>query len=596
MELFDAQPQIEAWFPDETLFSLSSRYHRFLGHRRHDETCQTLFGHPRQGSAHDFPARLSTFEDRTRGALGSAIDIILQRTLLPFYFPFRSPLDADNALAAAQECGLGHLKASLGMLASRFGASHPLKACPHCIVEDQRVFGVAFWRRDHQWPATWICTTHDCILERALAKVNSQGRFQWLLPDDVDFAPPGSAADLECAKPTLRELSRAAIRLGRLPAGTHFDPSHLVEVYRRRLQSLALMNASFRLDTHEFEALLDRTLGPLASVHGLQTLSGRETSLAIQFSRLFVGGCGSANPLRHLLLSMALFGTWSDFDAAYRLQQVGPGALPEDTSNTQPDDEIQASTRDRRWSLVRAVAAGDSVSAAAKTAGVAVATAMCWVAAAGLSTPRRPKKLRPELRDLAIRRLRAGGAKEAVASAIGMSIQSVTMLLRSEPGLAIAWHEARNQKAMRIAREKWRRTAERLASPSPAAMRSLQPAVFAWLYRNDRAWLQSFAQTLPSLPRSNNATIKWDARDAALSAAIRSTALELTNDRLGSSVRLADLCNSIDELKGRLSSLDRLPMTRTAIAEVTRRASKRSTAGEPELPGHSPTPNPVQRP
>jgi hypothetical protein len=50
-----------AWLPDETLFSLCSRYHRASGNQLPTTTCKALFGHKLQGAAHDFPARLNHF-------------------------------------------------------------------------------------------------------------------------------------------------------------------------------------------------------------------------------------------------------------------------------------------------------------------------------------------------------------------------------------------------------------------------------------------------------------------------------------------------------------------------------------------------------
>ena len=112
--LFDAVPEINQWMPDETLYSLASRYHWLLGSRRPDETCRALFGHHRSGSSHEFPAFVDEFAARTSGALGDSRSIILERTLLSFYFPFRSSTDASNAVAAVRVSALGSLKGRLG--------------------------------------------------------------------------------------------------------------------------------------------------------------------------------------------------------------------------------------------------------------------------------------------------------------------------------------------------------------------------------------------------------------------------------------------------------------------------------------------------
>uniref|UniRef100_UPI00155DC829 TniQ family protein n=1 Tax=Chromobacterium subtsugae TaxID=251747 RepID=UPI00155DC829 len=142
--------------PDETLFSWCSRYHRLAVNGADRNTCMLLFSHYRTGSAHDFPARVAVLADRLQGALGSATEIIRQRTLLPFYLPFRSKLLGLQAEQAMCGQGIGHLKFRLGLLTSGLGAAHPLKACPVCMTEDLALHGWAYWRRCHQLPGVWL--------------------------------------------------------------------------------------------------------------------------------------------------------------------------------------------------------------------------------------------------------------------------------------------------------------------------------------------------------------------------------------------------------------------------------------------------------
>lgn len=570
-ELFAATPGINNWMPGETLYSLISRYHWILGNRRPDQTCRALFGHPRRGSSHDFPANIDEFATRTSGAVGDSRSIILERTLLPYYFPFRTAADRDNAVAAARMSGLGSLKGRLGILASRFGAAHPLKACSQCIELDQVEHGTSYWHRDHQWPGVWICPKHDAPLLRGLAKVNSQGRFHLLLPVEVEFAAPGDARAVLGAMPILRLLTEGAISLGNLPFGFHFEPALVLATYRVRLRELGIVSRTGRMNSTAMSRVLGASCQPLGEIHGFQVLDGRESSLLSQFTRLVQSNRSVAHPLRYLLLAIALFGSWMQFLDAYRRCQ---SPSEEAVDVWQPERQAQdgLDSRDsRRQSVVAAVKTGASVSAAAASEGITVATAMAWAAAAGLRTRRRPKLLTLELRGWAIRRLRAGASKEAVAGAMGLSIQTVTHLLRTEPGLHIAWRQAVRSKAQRVARRTWIRTAGRLTVPTQALMRQLQPAVFAWLYRNDRAWLQDFSKGLPRHPHSIGSGVKWDERDTELSSAVRRAALAHDAAHPAVTLRLSHLCDAVAQLKGRLSSLDRLPLTRSAIADVTRR-------------------------
>lgn len=561
---------IDQWLPDETLFSVCSRIHTLSGSHRPDSTCLSLFNHPRQGSAHDIPIRVDDFTERTNGFFGDSQSVILERTILPFFLRMAHPELAADSIAIARSSSLGNLKGRLGLLASRFGASHPLRACPDCMQEDREIHHVSYWHRDHQWPGTWMCLKHRTALLRGIGKVNTHGRFHWYLPEEMTLVPPGVPATLEAATATLTKVAECAVALGCGTKQEWLEPVRVQQTYRWRFAELGVLRGSDQIDAKDLQTILTSSLLPLSPIFGFETLAEDQTSLTTQFLRLFRSTRSVGHPLRHILLIVSIFDTWTDFLNAYRLaHQEGafrssPG-LSEDTTNL-PFSPIEQ----QRQKVLELVQQGNSLTSAASSVGVAVATAMAWLAASGASCRRRPKILTPDRRNLAISRLRRGASKETVAAAISMSTQTITLLLRTEPGLQDAWHTARFKKAQRIARTRWERTAKRLPVPSPKVLREAQPAVFAWLYRNDRAWLVSFAQTLPRLQRSNNVCIRWDTRDVQLAQSVRQVADAFASSHDQTRPRLADLCDAIEALRRRLGHLDRLPLTRAAIREVVR--------------------------
>lgn len=155
----------QSWLPDETLFSLCSRYHRASGQRLASTTCRLLFGHPNQGCAHDFPARLNHFLAVSGNTLGSVEHIVEHRTVLPLYLRFASTNQVNATLNAAALNSSGRLKFQLGLLTSRFRANHPLKACPYCMDEDMKAHSTPYWHREHQLPGVWVCLRHGRKLE-----------------------------------------------------------------------------------------------------------------------------------------------------------------------------------------------------------------------------------------------------------------------------------------------------------------------------------------------------------------------------------------------------------------------------------------------
>ena len=73
----------------------------------------------------------------------------------------------------------------------------------------------------------------------------------------------------------------------------------------------------------------------------------------------------------------------------------------------------------------------------------------------------RAKSLTEDRVRLATLRLRQGADKSKVAAAVSMSVETITRLLRTAPGLHVAWRFARMERQRRVARAAWTRTATR---------------------------------------------------------------------------------------------------------------------------------------
>jgi hypothetical protein len=222
--------------------------------------------------------------------------------------------------------------------------------------------------------------------------------------------------------------------------------------------------------------------------------------------------------------------------------------------------------------LVEHMLQGASATAAARQMGISVVTAMAWAAQSGIRVRPRAKVLIPSVRTTMINDLRHGADKRDVAAQNGVSTETVTRLLSTEVGLRAAWQSVRIERARERARDDWLRLLTAHRAQGVAHIRSMQPAVYAWLYRNDRAWLADNAPHethIEDVPRTTS--VRWDERDRALSAAVLQVALELMKANGTRRLRLWHLYQALPELKAKLSALDRLPLTTRAIAEVLRR-------------------------
>lgn len=95
-----------------------------------------------------------------------------------------------------------------------------------------------------------------------------------------------------------------------------------------------------------------------------------------------------------------------------------------------------------------------------------------------------------------------------------------------------------------------------------------EPATYAWLYRNDRDWLSERTGDMAKEARRPQSRVDWDTRDRELADLVRVTALSLVEVERVRRIKLHHLYQRIPELKAKLNTLDRLPLTRAVIFDV----------------------------
>lgn len=576
VDLF-GKPALLSWLPGETLFSLVSRHHQFRGHTLAAHTCEQFFAHPRAGSQHDLPSRLSHFVDRTGGCFGEVDEIATEHTLLAYYVAFLSADELADVTACMAGDSVAHLKLRLGILTSRFRANHPLKACEACIAADRADFGWAYWHLDHQYPGVWVCQKHGQLLRESLLKSTGVERFQWHLPAIESFRhwPAGVLSTMQRELGAMQSLSEQVVQLVSQVSDRGIDASRLHEVYREELERRSWLTTGGSLRMPEIAASYLEHVKHLRVLPEFEALPETLEEATTQLGRMLRPPRSGTHPLRHLVLINWLFGTAESFRRAYQSVLVPSATRP--LGPFLHEEHPAQDLKDPRHGQLVGLLTGQKLSmrVAAKTLGIDVGTAMAWAAQAGLAVSRRPKKLLGERRQQVIAQLRKGADKDVVASSAEVSVVTITKLLLSEVGLRAAWQQARHQNARTSARNAWEKLVRTHRGLGVKFLRSLDPASYAWLYRNDRAWLDAHKPErqvpaiAPGLPR-----VKWDVRDDALSGEVARAALDLKQRAGNRGIKLWQIYQAVPELKAKLAVLDRLPLTRRAIEVALQRPDR----------------------
>lgn len=566
MTLLPSHPMLQ-WLDDETLFSLISRHHAISGAVRARDTCERFFGHARAGCQHDLPCNIDQLVARTRGVLGDSKSIIQSRTLLPYYLPFRNEAVAAEAVEILRGSTQGSLKYKLGLLTSRFRAHHPLKACSRCMENDVHRQGVAYWHRSHQFPGVWCCPVHEVPLQQSTLKANGVERFFWHLPSTSRLI----SAPTEQSVPVIDALTQRIVSLARLTRdyiqwGKRVDEVRLLQAYYQALGDRGQLTAGGGLKLARIAKDFLEHVQPLRSVAEFDHLPRDNEAASVQVGRLLRPPRTGTHPLRHLILIDWLFGDWQSFVRAYSTAEYG--AQKSEQGAPEPPDEA----RDKLLVLLRDERT--SLTESARIVGVDVATAMGWARQAGFNPRSRPKVLRPERLKNVQEQLLRGDSTAEVAARQRLSVPTISRILRADPNLASRTHEARRSRALDAQRALWTNATIEHPTLSAKALRTLIPACYAWLYRNDRPWLTNAVAALPAAAPLTASRVDWNARDLELEALVERTVLQLVIEARDRPVQLWSIYQRVPELKAKLGHLDRLPRTRMAIERaVTRRRS-----------------------
>lgn len=551
------------WLPDEIVFSLASRTHRIAGSRSSGSTCRLLFGHPKRGSAHDLPSGIDHLVEATRGTLGSASEIITRRTILPYFLPFQSEEVCASATSALRGDRIGGLKFQLGLLTSRLRANHPLKACPDCMASDIEDWSTPYWHRSHQLPGSWICHRHGCLLHEFTAKSFVRGRFGFSLP----------------TKPLLRSILP---HHQTIPTETVTSASAL-EAANRGLVGLAenfffdqtivratLSNAIRLEDKEGHKRPLTRSTAadfiehcrPLRIIPELAPLPDNIDDATRMLTALTRPKRTGTHPIKWMVAVTWLFDDFSAFMQAYTQQQLNLSTTPENP--VKDDRTVATSVREK---FVAALGT-NSISDAARDAGISNHTARCWAAKVGVSTSSRPKVLKGRVRDESIRMLAMGADKARVAAHAGVSVQTISRLLLTEVGLQPLWKAAREISARASARRVWDDAVKAHGIYGVKSCIASAAASYAWLRRHDRDWLLKSVEAI-KLPKKgkNNCQVDWVQRDEMLQKKIVEAQTKLKQAGI-QRIRMAEIVDLVPEIETKLRKLSRLPKTRDALLEL----------------------------
>lgn len=561
---------VPTWYGQETFYSLCSRFHRLVGHPLAAHTSVLLFGDRFGALRHDVCGHVQAFTDRTWTDRGDPATILLERTVLGYYLRFRDAQARRAVIDRLLTEGPRALKQELGLLASGFGASHPLRACDVCIEDDIRSLGMPTWHLHHQLPGVLCCPVHRTTLWETNLKIDGRKRLLWLLPDDIhvnDRCHCLSGDGESLAWRGAQELADDIAALQAMPIDFSVDRAREASLFRDRLRQLDLCGAGDRLCIQKIRPALFESLQQYQVIPALSALAQTEKAAEATLRRLLNPLGPPMHPLRHMVVIRWLFGSWAAFQEIY---QSPPRTIrvrtPKSPAATKRPLSVDSTVRDRVVSLIRG---GRSVVSAARLCGVSTNAALLWAEHDGVAIHRRPKNVDDRTRRHIQSSLRKGMAKLDIAQRWKVSVVTVTRILLATP-------ELRDERERRLAEQRQQNTRRALTRYSrghpdfsATDIKRAMTADFVWALRHDTEWLREWCASLPTgrsreLPTRTN----WDERDLRFVLSIKQLT-SATGQAAPMFKSLAELVRQVPGLRNHVRHLAKLPRTAEALAAAT---------------------------
>ncbi len=481
--LFDELPAfLPVLTPGETLFSWSARYHRLSGNVHASESSLQLFGDRRAGLRHDFPSHLDSFSQITGGRLGETTLLAREHTLIGFFSKFLDEERFSTALNMMRSSSVARLKNSLGILPSRMGAAHPLKACRKCMATDLREFGITRWHIEHQWPSVWVCCRHAAVLQMLRNQRELKSLRRYILPEDVENSE-WLAFDIKGAKRVL--LGRLAEFSSALVSGSipRFDVGVIRYAAIEAAAACHWVASDGSLRFREArEAFADYYRG-LESLPGFANLLSVEKDSGGLLGLMLRKYEGARHPVKQILMLAFFFASPGEFFDAYRRASM---------KLANGDCSEFGRPRNQAWRSDLRRIVGDerkSLSQAARELAIPLAQVFRYANQDGLEYNRRPRILSVDLE----RRIRAlaiqGLGKEEIAGELRVKASFLRAYLAANIDVKEILRSSQRTREVKRRRAEFLMLQNEHRGLPVSRIKRIPGNGYTWLLKNDRQWL-----------------------------------------------------------------------------------------------------------
>lgn len=546
-------------YKDELLYSICARYHRNSGNENYKTTMYELFGTNNVCATTLFTTHLNNLSQKLPVAdTYISKDFITNHTFLPYYAPF-IPEKRYHELHQIMSNGNGTgLYMKLGKVASTIKSPKKLRICYECLKEDISTKGEVILRRTHQAEGVKLCSKHHILLIDSEIPYSEKKNKHELLNVEkcISYEESIRTEINDCleiehlkfiANQTYYLLNNRIKPLGQ---------KNITAFYIGKLKKKGFVTASERIRWRDLIPVFNQFYGEelLNELNCFINIYKEDTWLHKLLRKPRV----SCHPLRHILLLGFLGETVSSMesqlkDISYKPFGSGPWLCLNKAAEHYKKNVITscAITRDYKTSLP-------------------VGTFSC---SCGFIFSRKGPDKSPE--DLfKIGRIKEFGdvwenkLKQLVNSKL--SLRNKAEILGVDPKTVKNRLDFNDRLRIKLTtnviskkneyRKQWAGLIKDNSEKSITEIRSFNPKVYMWLYRNDKEWLKNnYPKTKKPSSCEGSKRVDWNQRDYEIAEKIQyivqeiqeetSTIIRITKNEIGRRLgKLSFLNNNLDKM------------------------------------------------
>ncbi|WNF23161.1 TnsD family transposase [Mesobacillus jeotgali] len=557
------------WFPriheDESLYSIFARYFIQSPHLSIREALHELFNDSRAVLTPDFPSNLGVLFNQF--SLFSNINLdefICKHTPLNYFTTFIGEEQFEKVFNEIRNPKRKNVQMLTGLVASTVKETRFFKYCPLCFEHDQKTYGESFWRVSHQLPGVLICQMHHSVLH--YSSVKYRYRNAELHTPNVHNCKPSEKSmcimNEDFTKDELTLLIKVAIYSKQLLLNREkYNDSQLTKKYKEFLREKGYLTSGGNVkQSHLYSAFV--------SFYGLKILSALQSIPTSEENTCWLKSIArkhkkSFHPLRHILFLMFLGKTVTDLSTPDDNSPFGNGPYPCLNPAAVHHKELVVS----QLSIKRCTDTGYPIG---------TFTCKCGFQYTRLG----PDKKAEDKYNYRYVRCYGEVWQDKLIDYVDnkkYSFRKIAKILEVDVGTVIKYYKTPkkqsseqgvNEISKELYRSVWIKTMGENPTWTKTQIRKSNPKEYAWLYRNDKEWLNCNSPKKFINQSPKNARVDWGSRDLDTLLLLKKFLLTINHKSRPKRITKRYLALAIDKLSLIEKHLIKLPLSKLFIESL----------------------------